>query len=495
MNFLYTFRGKLVIVLIILLIITLGVQYLLNLRAEQVNSERRRLRGQNLMAGVTLGFNSISSPDRLQDIVNREEQHPYFNEPRTERIKDILIIDNEWKIYDSLGDEYLPTENERGEMIKKNLKELTNLPPLVNADRLGNNRQNFPNADARNGESDAEANVIPIETNQGRYYVMVILRTDRNEAFRRAAEPLVYNLAVLLFSSATTIFLVWRFTRPIADLSEAARRIAGGDLTVRVPENTGRDEIGQLAAQFNEMTAQLEKKSELEAQLQLAEKSAVIGRLGSAIAHEIRNPLNYINLTLDHLRAKLAPETAEKRETFEKLINQLKTEVARINRQISDFLNYSRPLKLNLKATDIKEVVEDSLHIIEAEACEQNITINLTTEENLPAAAADGEQLHLVFNNLFINAMQALENRGGKLKIAISPAEYTIRIEISDTGCGISGENLPKIFEPYFSTKETGTGLGLATVKKIIDDHKGNIEVESKPNEGTKFTIELPKKV
>jgi signal transduction histidine kinase len=495
MNFLYTFRGKLVIILIFLLIITLGVQYLLNLRAEQINSERRRLRGQNLMAGVTLGFNGISSPDRLQNIVNREEQHPYFNEPRTERIKDVIIIDHEWKIYDSLSDEFLPTENDRGETIKKNLKDLTTLPPLVNADRLGNDRQNFPNADAANGGSDAEANVVPIETDQGRYYVMVILKTDQNEAFRRAAEPLVYNLAVLLFSSATTIFLVWRFTRPIADLSEAARRIAGGDLTVRVPENTGRDEIGQLAARFNEMIAELEKKSELEAQLQQAEKSAVIGRLGSAIAHEIRNPLNYINLTLDHLRARLAPETTIKREIFERLITQLKTEVARINRQISDFLNYSRPLKLNLQATDMKEVVEDSLHIIEPEAREQNITINLMADENLPAANADGEQLHLVFNNLFINAMQALENRGGCLNIAISPAEYTLRIEISDTGCGISEEDLPKIFEPYFSTKETGTGLGLATVKKIIDDHKGNIEVESKLNEGTKFTIELPKKV
>jgi signal transduction histidine kinase len=494
MNFLNTFRGKLVIILIFLLIITLGVQYLLNLRTEQLNSERRRMRGQNLMAGITLGFNSISSTDRLQDFVKREEQ-PYFSEPTTERIKDVIIIDNNWQVDDSLSFEYLPTVNEQGETIKKNLKDLTDLPPLVNAHRLGKDRLHFPNVEPANGESDLEANVVPIETSLGRYYVMVILKTDKNEAFRRAAEPLVYNLAVLLFSSATTIFLVWRFTRPIADLSEAARRVAGGDLTVRVPKDTGRDEIGQLAARFNEMTAQLEKKRELEAQLQQAEKSAVIGRLGSAIAHEIRNPLNYINLTLDHLRAKLAPETTAKREIFERLITQLKTEVDRINRQISDFLNYSRPSKLNLQATDIKEVVEDSLHIIEAEACEQNITVNLTADENLSLVFADGEQLHSVFNNLFINAMQALENRGGSLNIVISPAEYTIRIEISDTGRGISEEDLSKIFEPYFSTKETGTGLGLAIVKKIIDDHKGNIEVESKLNEGTKFTIELPKKV
>ena len=113
--------------------------------------------------------------------------------------------------------------------------------------------------------------------------------------------------------------------------------------------------MGQLAQRFNEMTAELEKTKELEAQLQQAEKSAVIGRLGSAIAHEIRNPLNYINLTLDHLRAKYAPDEPDKRETFQKLTLQLKAEVARINQQISDFLNYSRPAKADLQPIDIRD--------------------------------------------------------------------------------------------------------------------------------------------
>src|SRR5207244_1562330 len=125
------------------------------------------------------------------------------------------------------------------------------------------------------------------------------------------------------------------------------------------------DEMGELAAQFNEMTAELAKTRELETKLQEAEKSAVVGRLGSAIAHEIRNPLNYINLTLDHLRNKFKPEDETKRATFEKLTAQLKSEVARINHQISDFLNYSRPAAADLQPTDIHKVVEDSLRIIE----------------------------------------------------------------------------------------------------------------------------------
>lgn len=322
---------------------------------------------------------------------------------------------------------------------------------------------------------------------------MVILKNDKRIAALKAAKPLIYNLAVLLLSAVITIVLVWRFTRPIANLSNAARRVAEGDLCVRVKDADRNDEIGQLAFRFNEMTMQLEKKKELEAQLAQSEKSAVVGRLGSAIAHEIRNPLNYINLSLDHLRAKFAPEDFEKREDFEKLTAQLKAEVARINQQIGDFLNYSRPAKADLQPTEVRKVVEDSLRIVEGQANEQNIKISLIERENVPPILGDAEFLRSVFNNLFINAVQVMENSGGSLSVRISPDEDFVKIEITDTGKGIAEENLTKIFEPYFSTKETGTGLGLAIVKKIIDVHYGTIDVESKSAEGTKFIVKLPK--
>jgi signal transduction histidine kinase len=303
----------------------------------------------------------------------------------------------------------------------------------------------------------------------------------------------MYTLLILLFSTAITFFLVWRFTRPIANLSAAARRVAEGDLSFRLTDEARSDEIGQLAAQFNEMTAELEKTRDLEAQLQQSEKSAVVGRLASAIAHEIRNPLNYINLTLDHLRAKFAPEDESKQADFDKLTAQLKTEVGRINHQISDFLRYSRPLKLNLQPIDARKTVEDSLRIVEQQAEDQNIAINFVERENVPRILGDTEVLRSVFSNLFINAVQAMEREGGKLNVTLSPDGNFVKIEVADTGVGISEENLDKIFEPYFSTKETGTGLGLAIVKKTVDDHNGTIAVESELNEGTKFTVRLPK--
>jgi signal transduction histidine kinase len=251
--------------------------------------------------------------------------------------------------------------------------------------------------------------------------------------------------------------------------------------------------MGQLASRFNEMTSELEKKSELEAKLQQAEKSAVVGRLGSAIAHEIRNPLNYINLTLDHLRSKFKPEDAERRASFEKLTSQLKSEVARINQQISDFLNYSRPANANLRPIDARRVVEDSLRIVEADAEEKHIKIALVENEDVSQVLGDPEFLRSVFNNLFINAVQSMEATGGNLNVKISPEDGVVRFDISDTGSGISAENIPKIFEPYFSTKETGTGLGLAIVNKIVDVHHGSIEVISSEGRGTSFTIKLPR--
>ncbi|MGI8468286.1 MAG: ATP-binding protein [Pyrinomonadaceae bacterium] len=493
MNFLKTFRGRLLVILAILLIATLGVQYYLNLETERQNERLREQQTQALVAGIALGFRGATSDDRMQDLIKNEGQNA-FDERTTNRIQDIIIINDNWSIEDSLNDAYLPIEDEKGELKKKSLSDIKDLPPLMEADRLGADRAKFPNAvDKTDDDSNGEAYAIPIETNQGRWYVMVILKTDKGETFRRAAQSLIYTLAIPLVALLLTIFLVWRFTRPVANLSEAARRVAEGDLRVRVADEYRSDEMGVLALRFNEMTAELAKKQELETKLQEAEKSAVVGRLGSAIAHEIRNPLNYINLSLDHLRAKFAPLDAEKRAGFEKLTAQLKTEVARINQQISDFLSYSRPAKANLQPLDVRKVVEDSLRIVEAQAADQNIKISLVERENAPLILADAEFLRSVFNNLFINAVHAMEIDGGKLNVVISPDNNFVKIEISDTGKGISPENLPKIFEPYFSTKETGTGLGLAIVKKVLDIHNGAIDVESKENEGAKFTIKLPR--
>lgn len=491
MNFFSTFRGRLLLILAFLLVATLGVQYYLNLLTQRENDELRDALAKALVAGITLGSNGITSNAYMDELLRRPEQ-PYFDETAAARVRDVIIIDNHWRVRDSLNPAFQSTIGPDGETIYKNLSELPGLPPLKEGTRLGDDLSHFPNANIKEGDDEARA--IPMETtSEGRWYIMVLLKNDKSEAARRAALPLTVTLIVLSLSTLVTFVLVWRFTRPIANLSNAAREIADGNLTVRVPDSGRTDEMGQLAQRFNEMTAELEKNTELQEQLRQAEKSAVIGRLGSAIAHEIRNPLNYINLTLDHLRSKFQPEDPDRSASFSKLIGQIKSEVARINQQISDFLHYSRPANVNLSPVDARQMVEDSLRLVEAQAAENDIRISVVEHENVPKVKGDPEFLRSVFNNLFINAVQAMGNEGGNLNVRISPNGSSVRIEISDTGSGISRENLTKIFEPYFSTKETGTGLGLAIVQKIVDVHSGTIDVESVEGEGTKFTVNLPK--
>jgi len=497
MRFFSTFRGRLLLVLALLLVATLGAQYYLNLVTQAENADLREDQEAAISAGYTLGFAAMTAQeDRIADIVARPG---VLDDEARRRIRDILIIDNNWRVTDSLNAEYLPEFDSNKQIVYKNLGDLKDLPPLVEGSRLGPDLAHFPNAgdSAQTGSQlTDEAHAVPIETDQGRWYVMVILRNDKAEAWWRAARPLIYTLGVLLVSSLITFWLVWRFGRPIANLSEAARQVAKGDLKVRVPDSHRKDEIGRLAARFNEMTAELEKKQDLEQQLQQAEKSAVVGRLGSAIAHEIRNPLNYINLTLDHLRSKYAPEDDQRKEKFNELTSRLKSEVARIDGQITDFLNYSRPAKANLQPIDAHRVVKDSLRIVEPEAEEKGIRISLIQNEGVPQIMGDPEFLRSVFSNLFINALHAMEQNGeGMLTVKISSADddQYVQFEVTDTGDGIAEENIPKIFEPYFSTKETGTGLGLAIVHKVIDVHQGTIEVESKQGEGTRFVVRLPR--
>ena len=493
MNFLGTFRGRLLLILAVLLITTLSVQYYFNLQRQNENARRLEKQEQAFVAGIALGFNSLTSEDRLRDFVKREGQ-PFYDRQTTERIKDILVINSKWQINDSLSDEFLPTQDDSGRTKYLNLRDLKNLPPLMEGrDRLGDDIDNFPNADNLEGHATGgESHALPIETSEGRWYVMVVLKKDDTKSLFRAAEPLVYTLAILLLSIFVTIVLVWRFTRPISDLSKAARRVARGELDFRLSYDDRNDEIGHLTRQFNVMTEELEKNRNLQRQLQEAEKSAVVGRLASAIAHEIRNPLNYINLSLDHLRKKFAPEDKQKNENFEKLTSQLKIEVDRINRQVSDFLQYSRPVKLHLKPIEIRGVIEDSLRIVEPQAAELAISVSFVQRDKVPLIAGDLEVLRSVFNNLLINAVQSMEASGGSLSVVTYENGGLVVIEVKDKGIGIPRENLDKIFQPYFSTKETGTGLGLAIVKKIVEDHSGKIEIESVVGEGTTIIVSIP---
>ena len=491
-RFTESFRAQLLFLLAVLLGLTLGVQYYVNLRSVRQNALLIFEQEQAILAGVALGVNSLSSNKYLVEMRNQ----PLLDE-RTGRVTNILVVDNEGNVQDSLDDEYAPQQNDDDTTRYVQIRDVP-LPKLARAVELSEEKQTLPPGLSESGPPTAGepgAFFLPVETNKGRWYVIVVLGSARDLANlleQQTSRSAFYTLILLLITTLVTGFFVWRFTRPIKDLSIAARRVASGDFSFRVFSKR-RDEMGALAASFNEMTAKLGRTRELESQLHQAEKAAVVGRLAAAIAHEIRNPLNYINLTLDHLRTSFAPSDPERRETFDRLAVQLKTEVARINRHITDFLKYSRPSSLELQPTNLRDELEDAMRMIAVQADETGIKTRLEQQGDVPPVMADREALRSVFTNLLINGMEAIDGSGGDLTVTVSSdGHHHARVEITDTGRGIAPEDISKVFEPYYSTKETGTGLGLAIVKKAVDDHGGTISVSSKMGSGTTFTITIP---
>src|SRR5262249_48765859 len=184
----------------------------------------------------------------------------------------------------------------------------------------------------------------------------------------------------------------------------------------------------------------------------------------------------------------------QKQEKFESLTKQLKSEVARINDRITEFLNYSRPPKLNPEPLDLVALARDALRMFQVQTTETNVEAQVIAQGNVPAIVADGESLRSALTNLIINGLQAMDGSGGKITVALSAEDQgrRVRIDVTDSGRGIAAEDISKVFEPYFSTKETGTGLGLAIVKKAIDDHHGTIAVKSKRGDGRTFPITVP---
>jgi len=475
--------------------LTLGVQYYFNLRTVKSNAHLVIEQEQAIMTGVALGLKSIQTAEYLDKIIG-DLRDPLLNDHRG-RLRNILVFDEDGNVLDSIIPEYAPKTKDDGSYSYHFFKDIP-LPPLRSAAQFTTQQDPLPSwiSPARDVDFGAAgAFYFPVVTDKGNRYIVVELapaNTLTNVLEQQASRSALYTLVLLLVTTLVTAFFVWRFTRPVKELSIAAREVASGNFQILVPA-TRTDEMGTLAAAFNEMTAKLARARELESQLHQAEKGAVVGRLAAAIAHEIRNPLNYINLTLDHLRSSLAPDDPVKRETFIRLADQLKAEVARINRHITDFLKYSRPSTLDLQDVDLRAEAEDAMRLVQGRAEEHEIQTAVIQEGQLPTIMADREALRSVFTNLVINAIEAIDGDGGKVEIKLSNVnEGMVKIEVIDTGGGIAADDISKVFEPYFSTKDTGTGLGLAIVKKAVDDHGGSISLTSKAGHGTAFTITLP---
>lgn len=225
----------------------------------------------------------------------------------------------------------------------------------------------------------------------------------------------------------------------------------------------------------------------LQDEIRRKEKLAAIGGLAAGVAHEIRNPLSSIKGIASYYKSKFEDGSQDK-----EMAGVMIEEVDRLNRVISELLEFARPTTLNRKPSDMNELLKHSAQLVEQEAAAKKIGIQLNLTSDSVETDVDPDRLTQCFLNLFLNALQAMES-GGLLSVGSSTSvNGKVVIDIRDNGSGISAENLSKIFDPYFTTKPKGTGLGLAIVHKIIEAHEGQIRVRSNTGQGTVFSIAMP---
>lgn len=305
-----------------------------------------------------------------------------------------------------------------------------------------------------------------------------------SDSERRAVE-LAFMLSGLGLCLAVGAALVMvRTLRPLGVLREHSRQIAGGDYARRTGI-ASRDEIGDLAREFDAMAAAIEER---EHRLIRSERLATVGRMAAHITHEIRNPLASLGLNVELLADEVGADNAEAR----KLVTSIGNEIDRLSEITETYLRFVRLPKPKLEQEDLGAIVTSVLEFAGGELTLAGVTWSIRVDPGVPEVIVDESQLRQAFLNLVRNAKEAMAG-GGRIEVEVARAEEgMVRLSIADSGAGISRENLAKIFEPFFSTKAKGTGLGLALVQQIVLEHGGRIDVDCPEGGGTRFTLYLP---
>ena len=302
---------------------------------------------------------------------------------------------------------------------------------------------------------------------------------------------LVAGVGAIAICGALLVVLTYTVQRPMVELQQKIAQLGGGDLNVSVSFAHRNDEIGDLGRNFNQMVQQLrESRIEIErlhrTQMSRAEHFATLGEMATGLAHEIRNPLAGIAGVIEIIGRDL-PSTSPARA----VVKDVRQEINRINHIVSDLLQTARPHPPKVGKSDLNTTIEHAVMLGRQQGLSKGIEITLHKDPSLPEVEHDSDQIHQVLLNLLLNAIQAID-RNGKVAVTVERRETSAVIEVVDNGRGISPENLPNIFRPFFTTKGDGTGLGLSLARRIIEDHQGRIDVASAVGQGTTFAVVLP---
>jgi len=343
----------------------------------------------------------------------------------------------------------------------------------------------------------AEAfHVLPLTGRNGELLGALLVGSSRSNLVLLTRHIVKISVVVAAVAILIGLLLTWwvsaRITRPIEELAEGAREVAAGHWDTRI-SLSGRDETGQLASAFNNMTKTLAAQRE---RLVQTERVAAWRELARRLAHELRNPLFPLQITVENMQRarQLGPE--QFLEVFNESTATLKAELANLNSIVNRFSDFSKMPPPEFSRLNLNETIRSAVRLFEPqfhEVGKPNIATEYFLKENLPEIDGDPDLLHKAFQNLVLNALDAMP-AGGTLTFRTLETQSGIRIEVADTGKGLTPEECSRLFTPYYTTKQQGTGLGLAIVQSVVSDHRGTISVASEEGHGTTFRIELPRR-
>jgi signal transduction histidine kinase len=300
------------------------------------------------------------------------------------------------------------------------------------------------------------------------------------------ARTIYLGIVAVLLGLLITIWVVITL-RPLRRLRDGARRVAAGDYGARLRE-VGPTEVAELAREFNAMGAAVQER---ERELVRSERLAAVGTMAAVITHEVRNPLSSISLNTELLGDELAgaPHEAEARE----LIRAITTEVDRLTAITEEYLSFARLPKPKIVPESVNTMVGALAAFVREDLSAKKVQLSLELSSADPIALVDAAQMRQCLINLVRNGVDAVVSKGGgTVRIKTSRVGARVEIAVADDGVGIPPELLSKLFDPFFSTKDGGSGLGLALTQQIVKDHGGELRVTSSLGVGTTFTVSVP---
>lgn len=319
---------------------------------------------------------------------------------------------------------------------------------------------------------------------------VLLVASSRREMVELESFVLKLGIGVASGGIFLGIALSWwataRITRPVRRLAESAGKVAAGDWGATVEVATA-DEIGQLARAFNRMTHELVEQRE---RLVQSERVAAWRELARRLAHELKNPLFPLQITVENMQRARDQYPEQFDEVFREGTATLLAELTNLKQIISRFSDFARMPAPEMQRIQLNDLVADTVQLFGPQLSQEHIAARTELDPHLPVIMGDREQLTRVFRNLALNAIDAMP-QGGTLTMRTAAHEAGIRVEVSDTGQGLTPEECARLFTPYYTTKTHGTGLGLAIVQSVISDHRGRISVESEPGKGSTFRIDL----